>query len=77
MFEKNYRLKPLAEVEAFIKKHISTAGILSEDGVESWHRFWHTIVQEQFGIVKARKIDKTVYTEARLWITAFSKFGMR
>lgn len=63
--------------EAFIKTHILAVGILSDDGLESWERFWHTIVQEQYGGAVRSKINKTIYTEARLWITAFSKFGIQ
>jgi hypothetical protein len=59
--------------ESFIKQQIHNAGMLSEDGAESWHRFWHTLVHEHYGNGVGKKIDNTVFTEARLWITAFSK----
>jgi len=69
---------PESEVtESFIKQQIQKSGILSEDGAESWQRFWHTIVQEHYGAAHEKKINKTVYTEARLWITAFSKCVVR
>ncbi len=69
---------PESEItEAFIKDHILAVGILSDDGLESWERFWHAIVQEQYGGAERSKINKTIYTEARLWITAFSKFGIQ
>lgn len=75
LFADWFMVAPSEVTEAFIRRHMASLGILSEDGVESWHHFWHTIVQEQYGIAKNRKVDKTVYAEARLWITAFSKFS--
>jgi hypothetical protein len=69
---------PESEItESFIKQKIYNAGMLSEDGAESWHRFWHTIVQEHYGNGAGKKISNTIFTEARLWITAFSKCVVR
>lgn len=63
--------------EDFIQEKLFAYGFLSEDGVESWNRFWYKVVHEQYGVALPQKIDKTIYAEARLWIAAFSKVGMQ
>lgn len=77
LFSQWFMIPETEITEAFIKNRIRSAGILSDDGFESWQRFWHTVVQEQYGGLSGSKINKMVYTEARLWITAFSKFGLQ
>jgi len=62
--------------ESYITTNLVQSGLLSQDGIQSWYRFWHIIVQEQYGSIKNKQIDKTIYTEARLWITAFSKMSL-
>lgn len=76
LFADYYMIDPSRVTERFIREELIKSGLLSEDGLQSWDRFWHQIMQEQYGSVHARKTDKTIYAEARLWIAAFSKMGV-
>jgi hypothetical protein len=71
MLEKSYI------TEKLIKEKLVSLGLLSEDGLESWNRFWYKVVHMQYGFSPMQKADKTLYTEARLWIIAFSKVGLK
>lgn len=77
LFSDYYGVDPSLVTEQFIHDHLITTGLLSADGIHSWCRFWHQVVQAQYGNLTTKKLNATIYTEARLWITAFSKMGTR